>query len=130
MARTDPAVDLLRAVPLFADLSKSELGLVASIRKRIEFDPGDKVVTEGQSTGRFFVIIEGDADVIVGDRFIRRLGTGDFFGEMALNAQRSEPGRRLGHRLGRFTTIPSCVERAMTTTAGSSREGFSSRWGT
>jgi deferrochelatase/peroxidase EfeB len=32
-------------------------------------------------------------------------------------------------RLGRLTTIPSCVLRASTTTAGSS-PGFSSRWGT
>jgi hypothetical protein len=33
-------------------------------------------------------------------------------------------------RLGRFTTIPSWVERARTTTASSSGEGFSSRCGT
>ena len=33
-------------------------------------------------------------------------------------------------RLGRLTTMPSCVERARTTTASSSGEGFSSRCGT
>jgi CRP/FNR family transcriptional regulator, cyclic AMP receptor protein len=84
MARTDPAVDLLRAVPLFAELSKSELGLVASITKPLAFPTGAAAVTEGERTGRFFVIVEGEADVLVHGRFVRRLRAGDFFGEMAL----------------------------------------------
>jgi CRP/FNR family cyclic AMP-dependent transcriptional regulator len=84
MGRTDPAIDLLRAVPLFADLSKSELGLVASITKPLAFPAGAAVVTEGERTGRFFVIVEGEADVLVHGRFVRRLHGGDFFGEMAL----------------------------------------------
>jgi CRP-like cAMP-binding protein len=84
MARTDPAVELLRAVPLFADLSKSELGRVASITKPLSFRAGEAVVTEGERTGRFFVIVEGEADVTVHGRFVRRLDAGDFFGEMAL----------------------------------------------
>src|SRR5256885_5535714 len=84
MARTDPTVELLRAVPLFADLSKSELGLVASITEPLSFHAGEAVVTEGERTGRFFVIVEGAADVMVHGRFVRRLVAGDFFGEMAL----------------------------------------------
>ena len=39
------------------------------------------------------------------------------------------PQARSGHRLGRFTTMPSCVLRAITTTASSSAAGFSSRCG-
>jgi CRP/FNR family cyclic AMP-dependent transcriptional regulator len=84
MARTDPAVSLLRAVPLFADLTKSEIGLVASITKPLDFATGVEVVHEGDRTGRFFVIVEGEADVQLHGRFLRRLGPGDFFGEMAL----------------------------------------------
>jgi CRP/FNR family cyclic AMP-dependent transcriptional regulator len=82
--RTDPAVDLLHAVPLFADLSKSELRLVASVSKPTTFDARDAIVTEGERTGRFFVIMDGEADVMVHGRFVRRLGPGEFFGEMAL----------------------------------------------
>jgi hypothetical protein len=43
------------------------------------------------------------------------------------------PSRRAtaaGRRLGKLTTIASCVLRAMTTTASTSGSGFSSRWGT
>src|SRR4029077_19288782 len=35
----------------------------------------------------------------------------------------------LPHKLGRFTTMPSCVVRAITTTAGFVADGFSSRCG-
>ena len=41
-----------------------------------------------------------------------------------------ELGRTSARRLGRLTTMPSCVLRASTTTASSSGEGFSSRCGT
>ena len=84
MARADAALDLLGSVPLFADLSKAELRLVAGITKPLDFEPGKTVVTQGDRTGRFFVIMAGEADVLVHDRFLRRLGPGDFFGEMAL----------------------------------------------
>jgi CRP/FNR family transcriptional regulator, cyclic AMP receptor protein len=82
--RTEATVDLLRAVPLFADLSKSELRLVASITKPLDYEPGAPVVTEGDRTGRFFVIVDGHAEVLIGGRFVRQLGPGDFFGELAL----------------------------------------------
>ena len=65
MPGTQATVDLLRAVPLFADLSKSELRLVATITKPLDFAPGAPVVTEGERTGRFFVIVDGDAQVLV-----------------------------------------------------------------
>jgi len=42
---TQATVDLLRAVPLFADLSKSELRLVATITKPLDFAPGAPVVS-------------------------------------------------------------------------------------
>jgi CRP-like cAMP-binding protein len=82
--RTEATVDLLKTVPLFADLSKSELRLVATITKPLDYEPGAPVVTEGERTGRFFVIVAGDAEVLVNGRFVRRLGPGDFFGELAL----------------------------------------------
>ena len=84
MPRAEATADLLAAVPLFADLSKGELRLVASITKPLDYGPGAPVVTEGDRTGRFFVIVDGDAEVLVNGRFVRRLGPGDFFGELAL----------------------------------------------
>ena len=53
----------------------------------------------------------------------------DYAGLSASAIRRSSSGTA-ARRLGRLTTMPSCVLRASTTTASSSGEGFSSRCGT
>jgi CRP/FNR family transcriptional regulator, cyclic AMP receptor protein len=78
------AVDLLKRVPIFSDLDGKELERIASSMKQRTFNAGDAVTTEGQSGIGFFVIEEGEAKVTVGGEERRRLGPGDYFGEVAL----------------------------------------------
>ena len=78
------AVDLLKRVPIFSDLDRKELERIASSMKQRTFNAGDAVTTEGQSGIGFFVIEEGEAKVTVGGQERRRLGPGDYFGEVAL----------------------------------------------
>jgi CRP/FNR family transcriptional regulator, cyclic AMP receptor protein len=78
------AVDLLRRVPIFSDLDKKELERIAASMKQRTFNAGDKVTSEGQTGVGFFVIEEGEATVTVGGDERRRLGPGDYFGEVAL----------------------------------------------
>ena len=78
------AVDLLKRVPIFSDLDRKELERIASSMKQRTFNAGDAVTTEGQSGIGFFVIEEGEAKVTVGGEERRRLGPGDYFGEVAL----------------------------------------------
>ena len=77
-------VDQIRRVPLFSDLDRKELDRIAASMKQRTFNAGDKVTTEGQSGVGFFVIEEGEATVTVGGDERRRLGPGDYFGEVAL----------------------------------------------
>jgi CRP/FNR family cyclic AMP-dependent transcriptional regulator len=78
------AADLLKRVPIFSDLDGKELERIASSMKQRTFNAGDAVTTEGQSGIGFFVIEEGEAKVTVGGEERRRLGPGDYFGEVAL----------------------------------------------
>jgi CRP/FNR family transcriptional regulator, cyclic AMP receptor protein len=78
------AVDLLRRVPIFSDLDKKELERIAASMKQRTFNAGDKVTSEGQTGVGFFVIEEGEATVSVAGDARRRLGPGDYFGEVAL----------------------------------------------
>jgi CRP/FNR family cyclic AMP-dependent transcriptional regulator len=78
------AVDLLKRVPIFSDLDKKELERIAASMKQRTFNAGDKVTSEGQTGVGFFVIEEGEATVTVGGDARRRLGPGDYFGEVAL----------------------------------------------
>ena len=80
----DGAVDLLTRVPIFSDLERKELERIASSMKERTFQAGDTVTSEGQSGIGFFVIESGDARVTVGGEERRRLGPGDYFGEVAL----------------------------------------------
>jgi CRP-like cAMP-binding protein len=79
-----PSLDLVRAVPVFADLDDAAAGRLAQDFIERQFAPGDVIATEGESGLNFFVVESGEATVTVGDREVRRLVAGDSFGEVAL----------------------------------------------
>ena len=82
-----PAADLLKKVPLFADLEDRELQEIAGSMKQRTFSPGQEIAVEGERGVGFFVIEDGQARVTVHGDEVRRLGPGDYFGEVALIAQ-------------------------------------------
>ena len=79
-----PSVELLQRIPLFAGLEPRELERLGGSFKERTFSAGDIVATEGESGAGFFVIESGEAVVKVGDEEVRRLGPGDYFGDIAL----------------------------------------------
>jgi predicted MFS family arabinose efflux permease len=86
MDRTEPApqLELLRSLPLFAPLPPPTLEYLASrlVRRRVR--AGETIVTRGERGDRFFVIAEGTVEVAAEEGGARRLGPGEFFGEIAL----------------------------------------------
>ncbi len=81
------AVELLHRVPLFSDLDRRELEQIAQSMKERSFSPGQEIAREGESGVGFFVIKDGNAKVSVHGDERRRLGPGDYFGEIALISQ-------------------------------------------
>ena len=77
-------VGALRAVPFFSGLSDKELKRVADVAREERFRAGEDIVTEGRPSGPFFLLTEGDAQVLVGGEARNKLGPGDSFGEMSL----------------------------------------------
>lgn len=88
MLRHNAKVDLIKAVPLFAECSKRDLNEIAGIADEIDLREGKELTKEGKQGREFFVLIEGEADVQKGSRRINRLGPGDFFGEISLVTRR------------------------------------------
>ena len=84
MARSDPFVETLATVPLFSACSKKELQMVAKSAEHVTVPAGSVVVTEGAAGTEFFVIIDGRARVERHGRQVAALGTGSFFGDLAL----------------------------------------------
>jgi CRP-like cAMP-binding protein len=77
-------VDALRNVPLFSALPGEDLERLARQMKERRFPEGAAVTSEGSGGAGFFVIVEGNATVSVGDEVRAQLGPGDHFGEIAL----------------------------------------------
>ena len=84
MPDTKATVAALRSVPLFAKASDKELRRIADVARAEHFRAGEDIVTEGHSSGPFYLLTEGDAQVLVGGEAKNTLGPGQFFGEMAL----------------------------------------------
>jgi CRP/FNR family cyclic AMP-dependent transcriptional regulator len=76
--------EILRKVPLFAELGDRELERLAEHFKERTFPEGSAVTTEGATGTGFFIIADGNATVSIGGEERATIGPGDFFGEIAL----------------------------------------------
>jgi len=76
--------DLLGGVPLFAKLSRRDLARLVKAGHDMAYPAGTELTSNDESGICFFVIAEGEARVEVKGKEVRRLGPGDYFGEMAL----------------------------------------------
>ena len=77
-------VEVLRRVPLFADLNTREVEKIARLFKERRFSEGETVVREGSGGAAFFLIDSGQATVSVGGKDRGTLEPGDYFGEISL----------------------------------------------
>jgi CRP-like cAMP-binding protein len=82
--RKDAKIELLRQVPLFSACSKRELSEISTLADELSLPEGTTMVEEGKLGHEFFLLVEGDAEVRRGGRKVKLLGSGSFFGEMAL----------------------------------------------
>jgi putative ABC transport system ATP-binding protein len=76
--------EFLRPIDLFKALTPQQLSDVAEHVKKRHFAAGETIVREGEPGEEFFVISDGEVEVIRADHEVARLRPGDFFGEVAL----------------------------------------------
>jgi CRP/FNR family cyclic AMP-dependent transcriptional regulator len=84
MAGMSVPIELLKHVPLFQRVDENAMKLLASTFTERPFKEGAALTTEGHSAAGFFVIEEGSAIVTVDGSERRKLGPGDYYGEIAL----------------------------------------------
>jgi CRP-like cAMP-binding protein len=68
---------------LFSGLPPRDLEEIVRLGQKVSFDAGVDIVRSGDPGDGMYVLLKGRTEVDVGGRF-HRLGSGDFFGEMAL----------------------------------------------
>jgi CRP-like cAMP-binding protein len=81
--------ELLRHVRFFADIEPAKLKLLAFMSQRVGFDDGKIIFRQGDSGDAAYLIIDGEADVILeggaaGPITVATLGNNDIVGEMAI----------------------------------------------
>jgi CRP-like cAMP-binding protein len=80
--------ELLRRVPLFAEIEPSRLKLLAFMSERVGFDAGKIIVRQGDTADAAYLIIDGHAEVIAetssGPVILATLGANETVGEMGI----------------------------------------------
>ena len=81
--------EILSRISLFSLMKKRDLKRLSKLTQRHRYEKADVIVREGARDGRLFVIVSGEVAVIKNlggpsEVFLRELGSGTYFGEMAL----------------------------------------------
>jgi CRP/FNR family cyclic AMP-dependent transcriptional regulator len=77
-------VDALARLSLFADLPHPRLEALALSFGEEVFAEGQRIIRQGVSGAGFYVILDGEAKVVIDGEERAQLRQGDFFGEISL----------------------------------------------
>jgi CRP-like cAMP-binding protein len=97
----------LKPVPLFGSLADSDLVEIAPWFEVRDASPGERIIGEGATGERFFVISEGEVAVTGLGYKIASLGPGEFFGEIALLGYRQHLATVTTSSQARFLVLSS-----------------------
>lgn len=80
--------ELLRQIPIFAEIEPAKLKLLAFMSERVGYDAGMTLCRQGDPADAAYMIIEGEADIILegpaGPITVATLGANDIVGEMGI----------------------------------------------
>jgi CRP-like cAMP-binding protein len=80
--------ELLRKVPIFAEMDPPKLKLLAFMSERVAFDAGKMLMRQGDPGDAAYLIIDGQAEVVFdtasGPVVVATLGANEIVGEMAI----------------------------------------------
>jgi CRP-like cAMP-binding protein len=107
VGRSNSAVEALAGIDLFQGLSRRDLGQVAAMTKELDFAAGQVITEEGERGGRFYVLLDGEADVLVGEDVVNALKAGDSFGEVSLIDGRPRSATVVARSLVRTLSLSS-----------------------
>jgi CRP-like cAMP-binding protein len=89
--RSIARAELLRRVPLFADLDAHQVQLIAAQMREESYESGAVIIRQGEVGETFYVIESGQVETSIqqdgGERVVAQRGPGEYVGEIALLMQ-------------------------------------------
>jgi len=79
----DDRVEALKSTPFFAEFRDAEIWELLRWARWLEFEPGEKLVTQGADDDTVYVLVSGTVDVVKDGQIVRDLPPGECFGEIA-----------------------------------------------
>lgn len=78
--------EAMARLPLFFGLGRRELEFLAANVDEVDVPAGHRLITEGAPNHAFYALQTGEVEITVGGRFRRRMGPGEFFGEISMDS--------------------------------------------
>jgi CRP-like cAMP-binding protein len=75
---------LIEDIPFFDCFTHDEVSILLDVGTWTKAMPGNRIITEGEIDLRMFILIVGRAEVILNEKIMAVLSTGDIFGEFGL----------------------------------------------
>jgi CRP-like cAMP-binding protein len=85
---TDEKIELLKATPLLAALSRKDIEAVGRLADEVDVKAGHVLMREGDIGREFFVVIDGEIRIDRAGQTVRTIGPGAFVGDIALITER------------------------------------------
>lgn len=80
----NPRVAQLTRVPLFEHVPRRQLAVIAANLDETTVDAGETLVREGHHNDTFWILLEGEVDLVIGGERHRTIGPGGFFGATSM----------------------------------------------
>lgn len=80
----EPLLHLVAELPFFNCFDKTEINMLLDAGTWEKVSPGNRIITKGEIDLKMYVMIQGHAEVILHDKVLAILCTGDIFGEVGL----------------------------------------------
>lgn len=84
----DEEVEILRRIPIFAQIEPAKLKLMAFASERVTYKPGQALFKQGERGDAAFIVLEGTADVLIdaanGPMRVASLSENEIIGEIAI----------------------------------------------
>jgi CRP-like cAMP-binding protein len=106
-AGTENLVETLARLSLFADLTHPQVEALAHTFAEEVFAEGQRVMRQGMAGGGFYVILEGEASVVIDGKERARLGRGEFVGEISILTDELPTADVIATTMLRCLTIPN-----------------------